>query len=336
LFAVMISSKFLIIKLKYLVSSLNRPHFFDGVLIKTSSPLFCGLLLCLCLSFPALATPPDGTLVFEARIASGWQLFIAELPDGEPIQLTDTPALDAETPAFNGDAELDPEGEMLVFTSNRSGEDEIYLARLTANNRLVDLVQLTDAPGIQAFPALSGASDYLLYHSEGAENWLIHDCRILTGESQPITDTGDNLFPALSPDGLRYAYASTRDDNWELYLYTPETGIEERLTEDPAADLYAAFSPDDTALVFSSKRGDGATYDLYTLDLETGEVAELLVDPAASLIYPAWYPGVFFYHIQRGEHSRIGWLDTDSGETGELDLLPGVDLGHPAFLPAMD
>ncbi len=304
--------------------------------MKTASPLFCGLLLCLCLTFPVLATPPDGTLVFEARIESGWQLFIAELPDGEPIQLTDTPALDAETPAFNGDAELDPEGEMLVFTSNRSGEDEIYLARLTANNRLVDLVQLTDAPGIQAFPALSGAGDYLLYHSEDAENWLIHDCRILTGESQPLTDTGDNLFPALSPDGLRYAYVSTRDDNWELYLYTPETGIEERLTEDPAADLYAAFSPDDTALVFSSKRGDGATYNLYTLDYETGEVAELLVDPAASLIYPDWYPGVIFYHIQRGEHSRIGWLDTDSGEIGELDLLPGIDLGHPAFLPAMD
>lgn len=302
--------------------------------MKTPSPLFYGLLLCLRFTFPALAAPPAGTLVFEARVESGWQLFIVEPLDGEPIQLTDTPALDAETPAFNGDADLDPDGEMLVFTSNRTGEDEVYLARLIDNSRLIDLTQLTDAPGIQAFPALCGAGDYLLYHSEDAESWRIHGLRPLTGESRPLTETGDNLFPALSHDGLRCAYTSSRDDNWELYLYTPETGIEERLTEDPAADLYAAFSPDDTALVFSSKRGDGATYDLYTLDFQTGEVAELLSDPASSLIYPAWYPGVIFYHIQRDEHSRIGWITTDSGETGELEPLPGIDLGHPAFLPA--
>jgi Tol biopolymer transport system component len=275
----------------------------------------------------------EGLLFFEARLDGGWQVCYIELPDGGPLPLTATPALDAETPAFNGDADPTPDGGRLVFTSNRSGEDELYLLQLLDNGKTANVQQLTDSPGVQAFPALYPAGDELFYHSEGAESWQIYRRRLLTGETTVLTSTGDNLFPTVDAAG-RCAYCSTRDDNWELYLWDAATGEETRLTDNDAADLYPAFSPDGRELVFSSKRGDGESYDLYLLDLSDGSVEPLAADPAASLIYPAWAPGMILYHIQRGEDSRLGWLELESGATGEFTFLPGVDLGHPAPAPA--
>jgi TolB protein len=62
-------------------------------------------------------------------------------------------------------------------------------------------------------------------------------------------------------------YESTRDGNWELYLLDLRTGIETRLTNNPADDLNAFWSPDGSRLVFQSNRS--GRWQLYELNLQT-------------------------------------------------------------------
>jgi len=74
--------------------------------------------------------------------------------------------------------------------------------------------------------------------------------------------------PASSPptDALVEAivYTTLRPTNWDLYLFDEPRATPRRLTDDPALDYNAVFSPDGQWIVFTSERGGNA--DLYALD----------------------------------------------------------------------
>ena len=62
----------------------------------------------------------------------------------------------------------------------------------------------------------------------------------------------------------------------------------ERLTDSPAYDDQAAFSPDGRQLVFVTSRA-GGTADLWTLDLQTRRAKPLTSGPGGDF-RPAWSP----------------------------------------------
>ena len=61
-----------------------------------------------------------------------------------------------------------------------------------------------------------------------------------------------DISPTWSPDGTRIAFASERDDNWEIYLMDADGGNQTRLTNNDAVDWMPAWSPDGTRIAFSS------------------------------------------------------------------------------------
>lgn len=63
----------------------------------------------------------------------------------------------------------------------------------------------------------------------------------------------------------RIVYTTLRPANWELYLFEPNAAPKQ-LTDDPALDYDATFSPDGRWLVFCSERAGNP--DLYALDLK--------------------------------------------------------------------
>lgn len=61
-------------------------------------------------------------------------------------------------------------------------------------------------------------------------------------------------------------YTTLRPPNWDIYLFEEPGGQPRRLTDDPALDYNAVFSPDGRWVVFTSERGGNA--DLYALEIE--------------------------------------------------------------------
>lgn len=63
-------------------------------------------------------------------------------------------------------------------------------------------------------------------------------------------DPTGNYRPAVSPDGLRIAFASERDGNWDIYLLDRASGAETRLTDDPLNDMAPSWSPDGSRIAY--------------------------------------------------------------------------------------
>ncbi|MGD8473584.1 MAG: DPP IV N-terminal domain-containing protein [Anaerolineae bacterium] len=107
-----------------------------------------------------------------------------------------------------------------------------------------------------------------------------------------LTSDASDTAPAWSPDGTQVAFASTRADNWELYLVDIATGQETRLTDHPACDHAPEWSPDGKQLAFLSNRE--GVWAVYILDIKSGQVQELIAtgdaypDPFAQTL--SWTP----------------------------------------------
>lgn len=94
--------------------------------------------------------------------------------------------------------------------------------------------------------------------------------------------------PAVSPDGRRIAFVSTRDGNQEVYVADAGTRRTSRLTRNlRAADRRPAWSPDGRRIAWQS--GPPGTADLFVMRAD-GAGKRLLVGGAGDDADPAWSP----------------------------------------------
>jgi Tol biopolymer transport system component len=84
----------------------------------------------------------------------------------------------------------------------------------------------------------------------------------LSNLTRITNDIGLTAFPALSPGGDLLVFASDRSGRGDLDLWVQPLGGGEarRLTDDPADDYDAHFSPDGSSIAFRSERRGGGIY----------------------------------------------------------------------------
>lgn len=83
-------------------------------------------------------------------------------------------------------------------------------------------------------------------------------------------------------------YSTLRPANWDIYLFEKRGAPPRKLTDDPALDYNAVFSPDGRYVVFCSERRGNP--DLYALDLKNEGAPRLLIDSPAMEDAPAFSP----------------------------------------------
>jgi Tol biopolymer transport system component/DNA-binding winged helix-turn-helix (wHTH) protein len=149
---------------------------------------------------------------------------------------------------------------------------------------------------------------------------------------------GEEVAPALSPDGMRLAFAWRQGDaqGFDLYLGDLTSGTPVRLTHRPADTLLPAWSPDGSRIAFlRSGDADGGLYVIPSLGGREQRLAE--ARPPASLGQVSWSP----------DGSRIAFADIDGSGSSAVRVLSPVDLaiesvpvdgacletGLPAFSP---
>lgn len=168
---------------------------------------------------PELA--PDGGRIIFANSGSG--LWIMN-PDGsEARAITFKDDID---PAWS------PDGSMIAFASNHSGQRQLYVAN--ANGKKVEKV--TDLSNMGGRSSWSPDGTKLAFYRGPAGDHDIYVINVNGSGLKRLTNGGDNLGPSWSPDGEWIAFTSFRDGNNEVYVMRADGSRETRLTNNPTSD----------------------------------------------------------------------------------------------------
>ncbi len=152
-------------------------------------------------------------------------------------------------------------------------------------------------------------------------------------------DPADDRDPAWSPDGTRLAYASRRDDNWDLYILNmaDSTGEPFRLTFGLEFEAAPVWSPDGAFIAY--ERYLGENLDIYVVPVDGSQAPQPLPDMSdAPDFSPAWSPEGrrIAYVSWRGGSQDIYVFDLDTLETTALTTTPERNEDYPAWSPDGD
>lgn len=97
----------------------------------------------------------------------------------------------------------------------------------------------------------------------------------------------DDTDAAWSPDGRSFAFASNRDESFEIYIKTFNVAQVRRLTNQPEGNAAPTWSPDGNWIAFVSKR-TGVNH-IYKIDIN-GKNLQRLTNQGRYNLAPAWSP----------------------------------------------
>ncbi|MEO8025990.1 MAG: S41 family peptidase [Bryobacteraceae bacterium] len=180
----------------------------------------------------------------RAAIASGGSIYTIATELGEVQRVTDTLAHD-RLPKWS------PDGKKIVFVSDRSGRDEIWMS----DERGSLPKQLTDADGPKTGLTWTPDSKLLLYASDDAVMRL----NVADGKSDLVVKNGIDVSAIqISPDARWLAYSvATKENLVRTFVRSIETGEEHSVSRKGFARSYSpVWTPDGKKLlILSSNAG---------------------------------------------------------------------------------
>jgi Tol biopolymer transport system component len=208
-------------------------------------------------------------------IYESFDIFQADLNGKIVKQLTNTPGYDAE-------ATLSPDGSKMVFTSVRDGDLDLYVMDLkTGKTRRVTSMLgydggawfSPDGKKIIWRASRPKTDDDVKEYRELLSQGLVAPTRMEVwvsdadgGNARQVSSFGQaNWAPAYMPDSKRIIFASNHEfkRGFPFNLYTMNedgTGLR-KVSRDSGFDAFPMFSPDGRRLVFCSNRNNGGTRD---------------------------------------------------------------------------
>ena len=229
----------------------------------------------------------DGAYVWP--IYPDFDIFIADLKGNIIKQLTDATGYDAE-------ATVSPQGDKIVFTSNRSGDLELYTMNIDGSN----VKQITFGLGYDGGAFFSPDGRKLIFRSSRPKTneeikvykQLLSEglvkptemelfiCNADGSDLQQITQLGNaNWAPFFHPSNQYLIFSTNLHgfDNFELYAVDVNGERKPiRITQSPGFDGLPSFSPDGKTLSWTSTNTSDKKSQIFIADWNHAEVLHRL------------------------------------------------------------
>ncbi len=204
-----------------------------------------------------------------------YDIFVADLEGNIVNQLTNEKGYDAE-------ATVSPKGDKIVFTSDRSGDLELYTMNLDGS----DVKQVTHELGYDGGAFFSPDGTKLIFRSSRPKtdeeikeykdllaqglvqptNMELYICNADGSGLRQLTNLGNaNWSPFFHPSGEKILFSSNfeaeRGFPFNLYMIDLDGKNLERVTHGETFDAFPVFSNDGKKLIFSSNRNNGGGHD---------------------------------------------------------------------------
>ncbi len=222
---------------------------------------------------------PDAPLRKEGKyvwpIYDTYDIFVADLEGNIVSQLTNEKGYDAEPT-------VSPKGDKIVFTSDRSGDLELYTMNLDGS----DVKQVTHELGYDGGAFFSPDGTKLIFRSSRPKTdeeikeykgllaqglvqpteMELYVCNADGSDLRQLTNLGNaNWSPFFHPSGEKVLFSSNfeakRGFPFNLYMIDLDSKNLERVTHGETFDAFPVFSNDGNKLIFSSNRNNGGGHD---------------------------------------------------------------------------
>ena len=191
--------------------------------------------------------------------------------------------------ARSWDPSWSPDGTMMVFTSDKSGNSDIWIMDADGRN----LIQITTHPNTDWDPAWSPDGNKIAFGHDRDGNGEVFNIWVVDVDGTNLTqltfgDVGSGTCPAWSPDGTKIAYdgiwvmnadgtnliksidgiqTSWAPDgseiafsaNGDIWIVNVNGSNPKQITTDPAEEWHPSFSPDGTKIAFTLRGSNKPT-----------------------------------------------------------------------------
>jgi dipeptidyl aminopeptidase/acylaminoacyl peptidase len=231
---------------------------------------------------PAISA--TGALAFTQVLAGqGRSLWQLDLTARAPRILLSEDAANASQPAWS------PDGRFIAFVSNRSGNEQVWVAGADGGQRR----RVAEEPEWASQPAWSPDSARLAYTGKRGDNWDIYRVPAAGGAPTRLTRSpAVDWQPAWSPVADQIAFVSNRDGSFQIYVMDAEGGATRQLTDLAGGAEQPRWSPDGAWILFVGHTGSGEGANARELYLVRSDGRDLmrLTDNAFDDTEPIWVP----------------------------------------------